>query len=73
MKGKFKPGLGMLNDQKGSTLSDQGEIKGKWKQYTENLYRRDKRMTHTSEQDPYEEQPVILESEVSYLESIGKK
>ena len=54
----------MLNDQQRNTLSDQEKIKGKWKQYTENLYRRDKRMTDTFEEDSYEEEPVILESEV---------
>lgn len=32
----------MLNDQKGSTLSDKEKIKGWWKQYTESLYRREK-------------------------------
>lgn len=37
----------MLKDQKGNTLPDQEEIKGRWKQYTENQDRRDKRMTDT--------------------------
>lgn len=31
IKGKFKPRLGMLNDQQGSTLSDQEKIKVKVK------------------------------------------
>lgn len=54
----------MLKDQKGSTLSDKEKIKGWWKQYTESLYRRDKRITETFEEDSYKEEPVILESEV---------
>ena len=52
----------MLNNQQGSTLSDQEKVKGGWKQYTDNLYRRDKRLTGTFEGDYYEEEPVILES-----------
>ena len=45
----------MLNNQQGSTLSDQEKVKGGWKQYTDNLYRRDKRLTGTFEGDYYEE------------------
>lgn len=36
-KNKFKPRLEMLSDQQESTSSDQEKIKGRWKQYTENL------------------------------------
>ena len=39
IKGKFKPRLQMLNDQQGSTLSDQDKIKVTWTKYTENPYR----------------------------------
>ena len=46
-KRKLKPRLEMLKDQKGNTLPDQEEIKGRWKLYTENQDRRDKRMTDT--------------------------
>ena len=42
---KFKPRLGMLNDQQGSTLCDPEKIKGRWKQYTEDPDRREKWMT----------------------------
>lgn len=71
-KEKFTSRLGMLNDQQGNTLSDHEKIKGKWKWYTENLHRRDKRMTDISEEDSCQEQLIILESE-NCLESIGKK
>lgn len=74
IKGKFKPRLGMLNDQQGKTLSDQKKIKVRWKQYNENLYRRDERMTETFDQDYYEEEPVILENEVrAALKVLGGK
>lgn len=63
----------MLNDQQGSTLSDQEKIKGRWKRYCENLYRRDKRMTDTFEQVSFEEEPVILENEVkAALKVLGR-
>ena len=56
IKGKFKLRLGMLNDQQGNTLSDQGKEKGRWKRHTEDLYRRDKRMTDSFGEDSYEEE-----------------
>lgn len=40
----------MPNDQQGSILSDE-KIKRRWKQDTENPYRRDKRMTDNFEED----------------------
>lgn len=61
-KGKFRPKLGMLIDQQGSTLSDQKKIKGRWKQYTKNLHKKDKRMADIFEEDASKEGPVILES-----------
>lgn len=41
----------MPNDQQGSILSDEEKIKRRWKQDTENPYRKDKRMTETFEED----------------------
>ena len=73
IKGKFKPRLGMLNDQQGSTLSDQEKIKGRWKQYTEALDRREKWMTCSFEENSYEEELIILESEVkAALKVLGR-
>lgn len=72
-KGKFKLRLGMLTDQKESKLSDRKKIEGRRKQYFENLYGRDKRMTDTFEADSYEEEPVILKREVkTALRVLGK-
>lgn len=53
----------MLNNQQGGTLSDQEKIKGRWERYTDDLYRRDKRMIDSFEEDSYEEELIILESE----------
>src|SRR3712207_7751118 len=46
-RSKLKITLGMLHDQQRSTLYDLKKIKGRWKQYTEDLYRRSEE--HTSE------------------------
>lgn len=55
----------MVNDQQGSILSDQEmTTKGRWKECTENLYKRDKNMADTFEGASYEEEFVILEIEV---------
>lgn len=48
------------SDQQGSTLSDQEEIKGRWKHYTENLHSGNKGRIDTFEEDFYEEEPVIV-------------
>lgn len=54
-------------------LSDEEKIKGRWKQRSENLYKRDKRMTDTFEEDSYEKEPVILESKVkAALKRLGR-
>lgn len=54
----------MVNDQQGSILSDQETAKGRWKECTENLHKRNKKMTDTFEGDSSEEELVILEIEV---------
>ncbi|XP_061493563.1 uncharacterized protein LOC133389608, partial [Rhineura floridana] len=73
MKGKFKPRVGMLNNQQGNTLTDQDEIKGRWKQYTEELYKRDIRMTDSFTEEPYDEEPEILECKVkAALKILGR-
>lgn len=44
-----------------------------WKRYTENLYRRDKRMTKTFEEDSCGGEPTTLESEVkAALKVLGR-
>ena len=73
IKGKSKLKLEMLNDQQGRALCNQEKIKGRWRQSTENLYRRDKRTRHTLEEDSDEETPVIREAEVkAALKILGR-
>lgn len=43
------------------------------RRHTENLYRRDKKMTDTFEEVSYEKEPVILQLSESGLENIEKK
>ena len=72
-KEKIKPRLEMLNDQQRSTPSDQEKIKKRWKQYTEALDRREKWMTCSFEENSYEEELIILESEVkAALKVLGR-
>lgn len=53
-----------MNDQQGSTLSDQEEIKERWKHYTKNLHSGNQGMIDTFEEDFFEEEPVIVGREV---------
>lgn len=64
IKGKYKPRLGMLKEQQGSTLSKKEKIKRRWKQHTEDLYRWGKRVTDSSEEESYDEISAVLEREV---------
>lgn len=50
-KREIQTQTGVLNDQQKCSLSDQEDIKGRCKQYIENPYCRDKRMTDTFEDD----------------------
>ena len=44
-----------------------------WKKYTEDLYRRYKRMTNSFEEESWDEEPAILESEVkAALKALGR-
>ena len=42
------------------------KLKNIWKEYTEGLYQRDGNMTETFNVVEYEDEPTILESEVSW-------
>ena len=49
------------------------KIKKRWKQYTEDLYRRDKRMADSFEEESYDEEPAVLDSEVkAVLKALGR-
>ncbi|CAF5182070.1 unnamed protein product, partial [Rotaria magnacalcarata] len=65
-RGQFIPRNGILTDQNGKHLINGDEIKNKWKQYTEELYKKEINGTGNLELDNYELEPDILESEVKF-------
>ena len=76
---RFEDSKGSLNLDEGcwttnrEAHSDQEKIKGGWGQYPEDLHRRDKRMTDALDEDCYEEDPGILESEgKAALKGLGR-
>lgn len=63
----------MLNDQQGQKISKQEKIKGRWKVYTQNLQKSQKDDRYLRK-DSYEEEPIILESEVkAALKLLGRQ
>ena len=73
IKRKFKTRIGILQDRHGNTLTQQDEIKGRWKEYAEELYRRDLSMTNCFTEEAWEEQPMSLQSQIeAALKSIGR-
>ena len=64
IKGTFCPKTGTIKDRNGRDLVDAEEIKNRWKEYMEELYKKD-----LNEPDNYDDvlshpEPDILESEV---------
>ena len=73
LRGQFIPRNGTLTDQNGKHLTNGDEIKNKWKQYTEKLYKKVTTGTGNLELDDYEPEPAILESEVIFaMETLAK-
>jgi exonuclease III len=66
LRGQFIPKNGTLIDPNGKHLSNGHEIKNKWKQYTEELYKKEINGTGNLELDDYELEPDILDSEVKF-------
>jgi len=62
IKGTFCPKVGIINDRNGRDLADTGEIKKRWEEYTEELYKKD-----VNEPDYYNS--VVSHSEPDILES----
>ena len=62
--GKFTARAGGLKDKDGKVLTEEAEIKQRWKEYTEDLYKRDSKITVRFEPAEYVHEPTILESEV---------
>ena len=66
IKGAFCPNMNTINDKNGRDLVDVEEIKKRWKEYTEELYKKD-----LNELDNYDgmvsyPEPDILECEVKW-------
>ena len=66
LRGHFIPKIGNLTDQNGKHLTNGDEIKNKWEQYTEKLYKKEIKSRGNLELDDYELEPDILESEVKF-------
>ena len=70
-KGTFHAKMGSIKDRNGMDLTEAGDIKKRWKEYTEELYKKD-----LNDQDNHDGvithlEPDILECEVTWaLENI---
>lgn len=64
--GKFNPRIGVIKNRKGKDLTEEVEIKTRWKEYVEGLYRRDNDMIETHIEREYSKEPMVLESEVRW-------
>ena len=45
----------------GRVVSEENDIKKRWQQYTENLYRRDPKINDIFNENLYEDEPGVLE------------
>ena len=64
IRGQFTARNDIIVDRNGKQLSDIEEIKERWEEYTEELYKSDFNTTQGLVDDDYELEPDILESEV---------
>jgi len=62
--GAFNPSQLGIKDISGNSLTDNEDVKRRWKEYTENLYRRGKTMTTKFTETEYVQESLVLESEV---------
>ena len=62
--GLYTARCGVMNRSSGKTATEKREVQIRWKQYTEELYRRDPKFTDTFPETRYEDEPHILEIEV---------
>ena len=65
-QGTFCPKLGIIKDRKGRYLVGAEEIKKRWKEYTEGLYKKDLNETDNHNNMVSHQEPDILESEVKW-------
>ena len=53
---------GVMNLSSGKTATEEIEVRIRWQQYTEELYRRDPKIIDTFSETRYEDEPHILET-----------
>ena len=64
LTGNFSPRLGVLKNAQGTVLTEENDIKGRWKEYTQGLYERDPNATAWFDEVQYEQEPEPLLSEI---------
>ena len=70
-KGTFRAKMGTIRDRNGMDLTEAEDIKKRWQEYTEELYKKDRHDPHNHDDVITNLEPDILESEVKWtLESI---
>ena len=57
------------HEELGKVATQEKEVKARWQQYTEELYRRDSNVTNSFNEIIYEDEPEVLEIEVK--EALG--
>ena len=72
-KGKFHAKMGSIKDRNGLDLTESEDIKNRWQEYTEQLYKKDLHDTDNHNGVITDLEPDILECEVMWaLESITR-
>ena len=63
-KGKFHAKMGTIKDRSGMDLTEAEDIKKRWQEYTEGLYKKDLHDSHNHDGVIIHLEPDILECEV---------
>ena len=64
MTGPYSAICGAMKLSTGMVVTEEKEVKEIWQQYTEELYRRDPNATDSFNEDIYEDEPEVMETEV---------
>jgi hypothetical protein len=64
LTGKYVARVGVYKNKGNKNETEERECKERWREYTEELYRKDENMKEDFEAEEYEREPDILESEV---------
>ena len=65
-KGTFHVKMGTIKDRNGMDLTEEEDIKKRWQEYTEELYKKDLHNPHNHDGVITHLQPDVLESEVKW-------